>query len=270
MYHPKSSFCFLHRANPSLIETFIQQISDTNQPKMKIIEKINQPQQTIKTNAYNFNWFIVYDVPQVLELSVSAETANEVGSTVGLIQNVAETHRVATYENGVTLALVPKAGTPCLDATDDTTIQPYYNEESKGRKLAAIGEEIRLKLEDSPGTNVATKATRPGKPGEKAEERSITQLSVREKFLLSLWEVKKDKTVNTGVVVAQWDWEYSYTVVPVGGNLRKLQVTSNTTTTMVKREKAKFKQDIKLGGTIATEDVQRVWTPTGWQGLHWP
>lgn len=237
---------------------------------MKITENVNQKQASIDTQAYNFSWFIAYDVPQVLELSVSAETADEVGSTIGLIQNVAETHRVAKYGDGVTLALVPKAGTPCLDATDDETIQPYYNEESKGQKLTAIGNEITLKLEDSPGTNIATIATRPGKPGEKAEEREITELSVREKFLLSLWEVQKDKTVDKGVVIAQWDWEYSYTIVPDGGDLRKLNVVINITTNMVKRDKANFKQDITLGGTIATEDVQRVWTPQDWHGLHWP
>ncbi|KAL9638111.1 MAG: hypothetical protein Q9164_001773 [Protoblastenia rupestris] len=235
---------------------------------MKVDIILNQQQDNIETESGFAHWYVVYDKPQILELEVSAEKEDEVGLTVGLVQNLDVSDRVATYAGDVTLSLLPIAGVPCLDATEDEALQPWYNEFCKGQQLPALGgEPIKLTMKDSPGVQVASRAWH----GVDGVEQPITQLSVRDKFSLSLW-VKKDEERN-GVVIKQWDWEYSYAVTPDtsnGGepNLRRLVVGLHNETQMVETES--MKQAIKLDGKVATENPVRQWSPAGWEGRHWP
>ncbi|KAL9124120.1 MAG: hypothetical protein Q9217_006522 [Psora testacea] len=235
---------------------------------MKVDIILNQKQDEITTESGNFHWYMVYDNPQVLSLDVSAEKEDEVGLTVGLVQNVVVSDRVATYAGDVKLSLIPLGGVPCLDATEDESIQPFYNELCQGQKLQAVGgKPIRLTMQDSPGVQVASKAWHK----DTSTEQPITKLSVKEEFLLSLW-AKKDGQTN-GVVIKQWEWSYAYEATPDKDkegkpNLRKLVVGANNATEMV--EKASLVQDIKLDGKIATENPIRQWSPAGWEGRFWP
>lgn len=238
---------------------------------MKVTENNNRKQQTLDLQGYNFEWYISYDTSQKLDLSVSAETADEVGLTVGLIQNVVESQRVATYEGGTTLSLIPQAGVPCLDATPKKGIKPYYNEFCKGQKLQAVGEAIKLEMEDSPGANVASQAVLTADRDKKDKKvHPITELSVTEKFVLNLWVTRDGEEVKDGVATKQWDWMYSYKIVP-GESSRKLLLKGDSVETdLVERKKADIKQDITLGGTVATENGKKVWNPEGWEGVNWP
>ncbi len=195
-------------------------------------------------------WTGNFDTSQRFKLRATTNDEEEVGSIVGLVQNLTATSRVATYENGGTLEKKPQRDAPCLDA--DVERIPWYNEACEGQSLPDVGGSIELVMDDSPSANVPCYLL------EGKEPRNITSLKVDETFSLSLYDKTNNKTLQ------QWTWTYSWTLLPnTSGSVYATPRIDNSNADIAKPQHPV--QEIVLEGPVATAEPVRDILPTGWK-----
>lgn len=174
-------------------------------------------------------WAVDHDKPQVLEVSVSTveeqltevdatgETTNgslssdlgEKGDKIGIVQTLVKSKRIAKYEGGGKLHIIPEVELPCLDGRPE--MPPWYDTECSGpngEALPAVGRPpIVFRMSDNPENKV------PGFGVQGNLQYDIEQLRVEEAFLVSLYNKTRRR------IIKQWEWTYDYTVT-AGANGR--------------------------------------------------
>jgi hypothetical protein len=191
------------------------------------------------------DWCYSHKDPQRFIVDVEAEGIGDYGQ-IGLIQNVLNSNRCATYGNGVTITIIPADGSQCLDA-DPLTI-PWYNQNAS-TCLSTEKTEGRIVLEDAPVCNVYGTID-----DKKGKTSNIKSLSVEERFLVSLYHMR------LGVVLKQWIWSYEYKIT---ASFRSSPV-SNTCETNVLNEK----MPIIYNGPIAENSTNRYFSNPGWHEVR--
>lgn len=193
------------------------------------------------------DWSIWPDQDQILEVHVSTEGQNlgssegeigQVGDEVGLVQTLTASKRIATYQGGGKLIIIPDADLPCLDG--QSTTAPFFDAQGGPQPLPASGEgKIILKLVDGPSVVVPYSAHHPD--DQESFMRPIEQLNVEEQFLISLWNKSK------GTIIAQWSWGYSYKIM--ADNVGNVQLQS---------AEADQKTDSEIDNNIVTDEDAKV------------
>jgi hypothetical protein len=173
------------------------------------------------------DWNIWPRDDQVFEIQVSTDGPNpgssegetgKVGDEVGLVQTLVSSKRIATYQGGGQLIIVPEANLPCLDAQEETA--PFYDKDGGPQQLPSGQGNIKLKMIDAPSCSVPYSAHHP--EDDENAMRPIEELNVEEQFLITLWN--KSASTNEKKIIAQWSWGYKYDIM--ANNVRDVQPQS--------------------------------------------
>jgi hypothetical protein len=203
------------------------------------------------------DWHVYPNQNQILEISVTTETQNtassdgelgKAGDEIGLVQTLVASKRVATYEGGGKMYVVPDADLPCLDGKEDTV--PWYDERCGPRNLPAPGEDaVTFYLTDGPEALAPATAKHPADP--EGVDRLIESLEVEEKFLITLWNKTQER------IVGQWEWEYRYIVKAY--NVRDFEFNGKEAGM---KGSGELNEGIKTdsSGGIAGASTAKVWT----------
>ncbi len=182
------------------------------------------------------------------------------GNTIGLVQTLMSSTRVATYENGGTLTIIPAQHLPVLDAQDNDSTIPFYDDRA-GIKMRVpqpqrqgVVMSFTLDIDDDPSLEIPLKArqmmpptTRGGKP--QPVERKLLSLVTEETFYISLWNKDLRK------FVAQWVWSYKYTIALQNGEPFVARTESSVP---IKRRPD---TTVPLRKPVAGADGRTIWTP---------
>jgi hypothetical protein len=171
------------------------------------------------------------------------------GDEVGLIQNLISSRRVATYENGGTLTILPAPeNRPCPILDGDDRIEPWFSATAEGKKLPDNRSEfITLSMKDGPEFKVPKTANLAN-----GSTTKFLKLKVEEHFVIYL------HNNTTGENYKQWKWSYRYKV--------KNRQLSNES--YVGPIEVAVKGDPIFSGPVAGEELTNKWSP-GLSHPHW-
>jgi hypothetical protein len=135
-------------------------------------------------------------------VKISTTDANDAGEW-GLSQQLSMSTRIACYQNGECISVVPTHKTPILDGDVETI--PFYGGLSRGT-IAADGQSAELRLTDGPSLFVLNSLFLDANG---ANTSPFTSLSVSEEFIVTLLRqnVNKDGAV---AIAHQCIWSYTY------------------------------------------------------------
>ncbi|KAK4141912.1 uncharacterized protein C8A04DRAFT_30464 [Dichotomopilus funicola] len=186
----------------------------------------------------------------------------EAGNTVGLVQTLVSSRRVATYEGGGTFTVYPAERLPCIDGMANPATLPFYDNRSgikqrvptpssQGSTMSFV-----LDIDDDPSWNLPINAlvtVPPQRKGDKATvvKKPLVSVQADETFLITLWNKSQNK------LVAQWTWQYHYTVTRDGRG--RPVVSRSDSSIAVKRTPVQ----IPLTGPVAGDNPIQTWS-RGW------
>ena len=235
--------------------------------QVKIVVEVmeNQALARVDTDSCDDTlWHVNHEEAQVLKIAVSSEQEQlldvspedefkmgayppdigEVGDIVGLVQTLVKSKRIATYEGGGRLTMLPDVDLPCLDGKISTS--PWYDEECKGKPLPGVGEAaITFRLSDNPDVQAPPFGVDPANI-----QRPIESLKADEEFLITLWNHSRNK------VVMQWTWGYMYEVVAVDKN----NPQSGRLAAADEKQRDQLSTSIVLTGPGAGDSQGKGWT----------
>ncbi|KAH0558528.1 hypothetical protein GP486_004816 [Trichoglossum hirsutum] len=217
---------------------------------MQILEKTNRVQDKLHTQGGREDWDSSYDTTQRLTIQITSDESED-GLKVGLTQTLASSKRVATYEGGGTLTIIPQKGLPCLDGNPETI--PWYNEASSEVTLDHKKPQT-LTMDDSPTVTISTFLYDPTHT-----KKEIDNLDVSEDFILTLYEAEGEN------IIKQWTWGYSYYLEKTNGDIyKKPTIVDHAETPCQTQDPAESK--IELKGPVATDNPDFIpsegWTRT--------
>jgi hypothetical protein len=218
---------------------------------VKVLE--NQALKTLEKTTSIRVWTLGHKTHQVFGVEVEAEAA-DVGHTVGLMQTLLLSKRIAKYHAGGQLVKLPTEGPPCLDGREDT--KPWYNDACKGKVFGKAGEKHTFTMDDAPDFTISRQLR-----DQQMALQELEDVSVEEHLVISLLSRAHG---NTTTIVKQWTWKYSYETKPKRGEPADLG-------TVVSEfgEEAQEQHTIDtsvlqhMAGKVAGEKVRTVLTP-GW------
>jgi hypothetical protein len=135
-------------------------------------------------------------------VGISTTNANDAGEW-GLSQQLSMSTRIACYQNGECISVVPSHKTPILDGDVETI--PFYGGLSRGT-IAADGQSTELRLTDGPSLFVLNSLFLDANG---ANTSPFTSLSVSEEFTVTLLRLNVNE--NGDLAIAhQCKWSYTY------------------------------------------------------------